>query len=245
MAREAQEAARTPVRAAAGVVGLTFLAVGVMGFVPGITAHYSQMKFAGHMSGATLLGLFQVSVLHNLVHVLFGVAGVAASRRSAAASRGYLLGGGVVYLVLWIYGLVFSGNTGANFVPLNTADNWLHLLLGVGMVGLGVGLSRTAPASAQAATGQSRQTGSAAPTDPKDPTDPTDPLDPTGRGVQVRGDAPGTGTHLTQGGSPITGAHAGEQVGAVDPGDAGSHPGYGDPAGPISSAPPSPTDPSH
>jgi len=236
MAREAQEAARTPVRAAAGVVGLTFLAVGVMGFVPGITAHYSQMQFAGHMSGATLLGLFQVSVLHNLVHFLFGVAGVAASRRSAAASRGYLLGGGVVYLVLWIYGLVFSGDTGANFVPLNTADNWLHLLLGVGMVGLGVGLSRTAPASAQAATGQTRQTGSAA---------PTDPVDPTGRGVRVRGDAPGTGTHLTQGGSPITGAHAGEQVRAVDPGDAGAHPGYGDPAGPISSAPSSPTDPSH
>ncbi len=115
--------------------------VGVLGFVPGITSNYSSMMFAGHMSGAKLLGLFQVSILHNVVHLLFGVAGILMSRQSSTA-RNYLIGGGVIYLVLWIYELVTGQNSSANFVPLNTADNWLHFVLGVGMVGLGVALSR-------------------------------------------------------------------------------------------------------
>ncbi|MEJ7690552.1 MAG: DUF4383 domain-containing protein [Nocardioidaceae bacterium] len=47
-------------------------------------------------------------------------------------------GGGVIYLVLWIYGLLVGQESNANFVPLNTADNWLHLFLGIGMIALGV-----------------------------------------------------------------------------------------------------------
>lgn len=46
--------------------------------------------------------------------------------------------GGVIYLVLWIYGLVIDHQSAANFVPLNTADNWLHLGLAVGMILLGL-----------------------------------------------------------------------------------------------------------
>jgi hypothetical protein len=53
--------------------------------------------------------------------------------------------------VLWLYGLIIDSDSAANFVPLNTADNWLHLLLGVGMVGLGVALSRTRDAGRAAA----------------------------------------------------------------------------------------------
>ena len=128
-------------RLAARVVGAVFLLVGVLGFVPGITPHYGDMSAAGHNSMAMLLGIFQVSVLHNVVHLLFGVAGLALSR-SWAGARAYLVGGGVVYLVLWVYGLVVDMGSQANFVPLNSADNWLHLLLGVGMIGLGVALSR-------------------------------------------------------------------------------------------------------
>ncbi len=48
--------------------------VAVLGFVPGITTSYSELSFAGHESEAKLLGLFQVSVLHNIVHGLFGLA---------------------------------------------------------------------------------------------------------------------------------------------------------------------------
>jgi hypothetical protein len=137
----APAAGRDLLRTAALVVGAVFLLVGVLGFVPGITSGYGDMSVAGHHSGAMLLGIFQVSVLHNVVHLLFGVAGIALSR-TAAGARSYLIGGGAVYLVLWLYGLVVDQDSQANFVPLNTADNWLHLALGVGMVGLGVVLGR-------------------------------------------------------------------------------------------------------
>lgn len=140
---------RSLVSTAALAVGAVFLLVGILGFVPGITSHYSAMKFAGHMSGAKLLGLFQVSVLHNLVHILFGIAGIAMSRASSTA-RTYLIGGGVIYLVLWLYGLVTGMNSSANFVPLNTADNWLHFVLGLGMIGLGVALTRRTAVSSTA-----------------------------------------------------------------------------------------------
>lgn len=125
------------VRLAATVVGATFLLVGILGFVPGVTSNYDELSFGGHESGAELLGIFQVSILHNLVHLLFGVAGLAMARTARSATT-YLLAGGAVYLVLWLYGLAIDHRSGANFVPVNDADNWLHLVLGVAMVGLGL-----------------------------------------------------------------------------------------------------------
>ncbi|HLL07222.1 MAG TPA: DUF4383 domain-containing protein [Nocardioidaceae bacterium] len=126
------------VRKLALLVGAVFVLVGILGFVPGITTDFDQMAFAGDESKAKLLGLFQVSVLHNLVHLLYGVAGLAMSRKSSTA-RTYLLVGGAIYLVLWVYGLIVGGDdSGANFVPLNNADNWLHLGLGIGMILLGM-----------------------------------------------------------------------------------------------------------
>src|SRR5215203_290824 len=94
----------TPVQSLAALVGAVFLAVGVLGFIPGITTHYGDLSFAGDGSTAKLLGVFQVSVLHNIVHVLFGLAGLALARTWDGA-RTFLIGGGVVYLVLWILGL--------------------------------------------------------------------------------------------------------------------------------------------
>jgi hypothetical protein len=137
----ARAAAASPVRRAAQAVGIVFLLVGILGFIPGITTNYDTMMFAGHESEAKLLGLFQVSILHNIVHLLFGVAGLALAR-TVSGARAYLIGGGAVYLVLWLYGLVIDHDSGANFVPLNNADNWLHLFLGVGMIALGLALTR-------------------------------------------------------------------------------------------------------
>jgi hypothetical protein len=124
---------RTLLGTLALAVGAVFLLVGVLGFVPGITTDYDQMEFAGHESGAMLLGIFQVSVLHNIVHLLFGVAGIAMSRRADTAFT-FLVGGGAIYLVLWLYGLLIEKRDDANFVPVNNADDWLHLLLGAGMI---------------------------------------------------------------------------------------------------------------
>jgi hypothetical protein len=137
---------RRPVQVAAVVVSAVFLLVGVLGFVPGITTDYDQLSFAGHGSMAMLLGVFMVSVLHNIVHLLFGIAGLAAAR-TARGARLYLIAGGAVYLVLWLYGLVIDHGSDANFVPVNTADNWLHLALGVGMIALGVLVGRQVPES--------------------------------------------------------------------------------------------------
>jgi hypothetical protein len=131
----------TVLQRAAFAVAATFLLVGILGFIPGVTTHVGDMQFAGHDSGAELLGIFGVSVLHNIVHLLFGVVGLALAR-SAAGARNFLIGGGIVYLVLTVYGALIDRGSSANFVPVNEADNWLHLGLGLAMVGLGLALSR-------------------------------------------------------------------------------------------------------
>lgn len=137
----------SPLQAAAALVGTAFLLVGVLGFIPGITTPYDGLEGAGHESHAELFGLFQVSVLHNVVHLLYGVAGMVLARTRASA-RAFLVGGGATYLVLWLYGLVVDDRSQANFVPLNTADDWLHLVLGAGMIALGVSLARRSRAAA-------------------------------------------------------------------------------------------------
>ena len=139
--------AKSPVRTAATVVSVVFLLVGVLGFIPGVTTNFGDMTFAGHHSDAHLLGIFQVSILHNIVHLLFGIVGLMLAR-TASGARAYLIGGGVIYAVLWVYGLAVGQDSAANFVPLNTADDWLHFFLAVGMVGLGLILGRRATTGA-------------------------------------------------------------------------------------------------
>ena len=123
---------RSRLQQVAMLFGAVFLAVGILGFIPGITTDYGDMAFAGDESEAKLLGIFQVSILHNIVHLLFGIAGLALARTWDGA-RMFMIGGGVIYLLLWILGLA----GGADWIPSNTADDWLHLVLGVSMVLLG------------------------------------------------------------------------------------------------------------
>ncbi len=136
---------RHPVQVVALLAGAAFLLVGILGFVPGITSGFADLSFAGRFSEAHLLGLFQVSVLHNLVHLLFGVVGLAAAR-TAAAARGFLVGAGAVYLLLTVYGFLVGHDSPANFVPVNVADNVLHLGLGLGMLTTGLVLGKSAAA---------------------------------------------------------------------------------------------------
>jgi hypothetical protein len=129
-----------PMQKAAAAVGAVFLVAGVAGFIPGVTAHFEEMMFAGHESGAMLLGLFQVSVLHNIVHLAFGIAGLVLARNWSSA-KGFLIVGGALYGVVWLYGLmVDSKSNGANFLPFNSPDNVLHFALAVGMLALGISL---------------------------------------------------------------------------------------------------------
>ncbi|MGC4895200.1 DUF4383 domain-containing protein [Micromonospora sp. DT31] len=139
MTRDARDhaPARLAVQKVALAAAAVFALIGILGFVPGVTTHYGEMTFAGHHSGAELFGVFQVSVLHNLVHLLFGLVGLVMARRLAGA-RVFLAGGGALYLVLWLYGFAIDRDTPVNFVPVNDADNWLHLFLGFGMLATGL-----------------------------------------------------------------------------------------------------------
>ncbi|MGM0931350.1 MAG: DUF4383 domain-containing protein [Actinomycetota bacterium] len=132
---------RTPVQRAALVFGAILVLVAILGFIPGVTSNYGQMAFAGHHSEAMLLGVFQVSILHNIVHLLYGIAGIVLAR-SVPTARNYFIWGGAIYLVIWLYGLFIDQESAANFVPVNTAANWLHLVLGVVMIALGLLLVR-------------------------------------------------------------------------------------------------------
>jgi hypothetical protein len=125
-----------PLERAAAVVGMTFVVLGLLGFIPGLTTEYGRMRLAGPQSSARLFALFGVSVLHNLVHLAFGVLGLWAAHQAPRA-RGYLVGGGITYLLLWVYGLGIHRGTAWNFLGLNGPDNWLHLGIGFGMVALG------------------------------------------------------------------------------------------------------------
>ncbi|HVU77668.1 MAG TPA: DUF4383 domain-containing protein [Gaiellaceae bacterium] len=107
---------RTRVQDAALLVSALFLVLAVGGFVAG---------------GSSLFGLFEVSVLLNLVHLAFAVAGAVLARTPGSA-HAFLLWGGIASLLLWLLGVSSLGG----WIPVDYDDNWLHLLLGLGMIGL-------------------------------------------------------------------------------------------------------------
>ena len=132
---------RSTVQSAALLVGILLFAMGILGFGPGITTHYGDLSFAGPDSGAKLLGIFQTSILHNVVYLVLGLAGIAMAR-SWEGARTFLIAGGTIYLGLFVYGLLAHGGSGWNFIPVNSADNVRHVVLGVGMIALGLVLGR-------------------------------------------------------------------------------------------------------
>ncbi|ATQ28887.1 DUF4383 domain-containing protein [Rhodococcus ruber] len=128
---------RTRVQGYAFAVGIVFLLIGALGFVPGLTSGYDSMTLAGQESHAHLLGLFRVSIAHNLLHLAYGAVGILAARK-VRASRIYLIAGGAGYLALSAFGMVVGHDSRVNVVPVNAADNWLHLALGVLLLVLAV-----------------------------------------------------------------------------------------------------------
>jgi hypothetical protein len=138
---------RTLAQKLALMFGAVFLAVGILGFVPGITTNlYEGLDFAGNDGNAELLGLFQVSVLHNIVHLLFGVGIILAATHTGALS--YLLYGGIAYGLVFLLGVIGAGD----WIPVNSADNVLHALLTAGLLGGWAAARKEAEPRARVAT---------------------------------------------------------------------------------------------
>ena len=128
----------TTVQRLAQIFGIMFLLFAILGFV----ASGSSMEADPEMAGK-LLGLFPVNLVHNVVHLAFGIWGLMAAR-SFDGARNYGIIGGVAYLVLAVLGYVTPDGFG--LVPLGGNDIWLHVLLGVGLLAVGATAKRSAAA---------------------------------------------------------------------------------------------------
>lgn len=112
----------------ARIYGIVFLLVGIAGFIPGITAPHEHAGLTVEASSGLLFGLFPVNVLHNIVHIAFGLWGIAASG-SLHAARTYARVVAVAYALLTVLGLIPATNTTFGLVPIYGHDVWLHALL--------------------------------------------------------------------------------------------------------------------
>jgi Domain of unknown function (DUF4383) len=128
---------RSPAQLYALVIGLTLVVAGVIGFF------YSASFSTGDGSERdAVLGILDVNGWHNLVHIASGAVGLLVIG-SYAAARVYALGLGVVYIVVAALGFIAgNGDEIFNLIPINTEDNFLHLLIGI--AGIGAGLATPA-----------------------------------------------------------------------------------------------------
>jgi hypothetical protein len=120
-------------RTFAMIFGIVFLIVGAGGFIPGLT----DMGHMGHPgdAGVTMktmfgyeLGMFPVNVLHDIVHILFGIWGILAAR-SLAGARSYFRVVAIIYALLTVLGLLPATYTTFGMIPIYGYDVWLHLVL--------------------------------------------------------------------------------------------------------------------
>ena len=112
----------------ARIFGIVFLIVGIGGFIPGLTQPHDHPGLTVAAGSGMELGLFPVNVLHNIIHIAFGVWGLIAARALDSA-RMYARVVAVAYAVLTILGLVPATNTTFGLVPIYGHDVWLHGLL--------------------------------------------------------------------------------------------------------------------
>jgi hypothetical protein len=111
--------------------GIVFLAIGVLGFVPGMThAPMGPHNVTMTQNYGDLLGLFPVNMLHDVVHILFGIWGLLAFR-SLGGSLTYFRSVAVVYAVLAVLGLIPAFDTTFGLIPIYGNDVWLHALLAI------------------------------------------------------------------------------------------------------------------
>ena len=124
---------RSPAQVYALVIGLTLVAAGIIGFF-----YNASFGTGDGTERDAVLGILDVNAWHNLVHIATGAIGLSVAG-AYASSRGYAFGLGAVYLLVALLGFIAGdGDEIFNLIPVNTADNVLHLLIGVAGVGAGL-----------------------------------------------------------------------------------------------------------
>ena len=104
------------VKQAALIFGVVLLAVGILGFVPGIT------------TDGRLLGIFEVDTMHNLIHIATGLAAIGAWVAGGRAPKVFFQVFAVIYGLVTVIGLI-QGDTVLGLIPVNVADNLLHVAI--------------------------------------------------------------------------------------------------------------------
>ena len=121
---------RSPAQLYALIFGVVLVGAGIVGF-------FYSSDFGGPGKVDAVLGILDVNAWHNIVHILTGLLGLAAAG-SYLYSRNYAFGLGAVYIVIAIWGFVIGdGDSILGFIPINTEDNFLHLLIGIAGIAAG------------------------------------------------------------------------------------------------------------
>jgi len=124
----------SPARLYATAVGGVLVVAGIVGF-------FYSASFGAPGNVDDVFGILSVNAWHNIVHILTGAIGLLVA---GYAARQYALWLGIVYLAIATWGFVIgSGDSILGFIPVNTEDNFLHLILGV----LGVAAAVATPAA--------------------------------------------------------------------------------------------------
>jgi hypothetical protein len=144
------------------IAGIVYLLVGIAGFIPGFVSSTGAATpdLAVDQGFGYLFGLFPVNILHNIVHLLVGVLGIAAYRSWSNAQR-FSQGLAIFYGLLAVMGLIplLNLNTTFGLIPLFSHDIWLHALTAIVAAVFGftsIGQSSTAPKPSDSRTVQER-----------------------------------------------------------------------------------------
>jgi hypothetical protein len=135
-----------PARLYAGLVGVTLVVAGIVGF-------FYSSDFGSPGNVDAVFGILDVNGWHNVVHILTGALGLLAFSAGAYAARQYALAVGAVYIVVAVWGFIIGdGESILSIIPVNTEDNVLHLLLGLAGLAAGYATAETRAATAPPAT---------------------------------------------------------------------------------------------
>jgi hypothetical protein len=106
--------------------GLLMVAVGILGFLP------------DYAPGGKLFGIFSVNPMHNVIHVVTGIAALVCGLASSMASKVFFILFGLIYAAVAVLGFIQGEGNLYGMIAINQADNWLHT--GIALASLYFGL---------------------------------------------------------------------------------------------------------